>query len=71
MKTESARDSWQLFFESISISEFVGQQISDIVNYSVSPSASGTSHESQFDRWPVKFEKSNVFRYVAEPRVRS
>jgi len=49
-------------------SEFVGQQFIDMVNDLVSPFASGTPHESQFDRLPVKFAKSNVFPYGAEPK---
>ena len=44
-------------------SEFVGWQINDIVNCFVSPSASGTPHESQFDGQTTRSVKSNTFPY--------
>jgi len=47
-------------------SEFVGRQINDIVNCFVSPSASGTPHESQFDRRTTGSVKSNTFTYGVE-----
>ena len=46
--------------------EFMGRQYGDMVNYSVSPSASGTPPELQLDRWPVQFAASNIFQLEVE-----
>jgi len=47
-------------------SEFMGRQFNDIVNYFVSPFASGTSCESQFDRRTTRSVKSNTFPHGVE-----